>query len=735
MLTAPGTLPTLTSVHTPAQATVDALRRQLHMTPEPLRPDRLPLQRDVRWIADAVLEKLVLLPGYHRDQCALEALHHTLTNSAPRLEVSAEELADVYVFFKKAEHLLDRHRSRQNPQIEADHALCRALKWQFRAAVSEGKHQRLTQRLLPSIDYIRAGGERINHRHIGYNVALEPTQQISAGPQLTADSHLAITGDQHVKHTRVIALQGTLKSTLATMTQAQTHQHISLGHVSSRTYANLEHYADARSHSVLTALSESLRGTIQHLGSLVSDHHHLPRHRAYSALSQPAVREALANIGLPDVELPCLQNTPAPVMTETGIVFTARSTVAADFFSFLKLNTAMSLTLQRTHQHKALDILALHETAPAMALQQLAALPHPGDTPALLLNDMQAHVTSNSRQFTQQASACARASELNASLHASNRQARSLLERYVRLQTQSRLDPDVDKRLREFIHQNRALLRPEALKVYTLTAQAQTLSGYAAATASSQADGGKGVTITYSHRKRDDPHLSGDYLEIDIAALTSMYVAKGILRSALSALGDQTFDWENLIRSISESLLSPTKPASTHVLVKIKHGEPVVLFTRHTVEKSRNLALPEKLEQYSGVQAQSLRTRHTVLKEQLGTESLDHLLPLARRYLHAPEQRSGWDDYVQRHANAFTALLDTIARQAHGTVLSAELDTLKRTSPILAQAVETLTQHAQTALQAPTVENRIQAREAFDHLLVAYLPHYEATVSKAWTLS
>lgn len=735
MLTVPGILNPHGRVHTPAQETVDALRRQLHIAPKPLRPDMLPLQRDVRWIADTVLEKLVLLAGYHRDQSAIEALHYTLTHSAPRLEVSTQELAGFYAFFKKAERLLDRHRSHENPQIEADHTLCRALKWQFRAAAGEERHQRLTQRLLPSLAYIRAGGERINHRHIGYNVALDPARQLQAGPQLAADSRLQITDDQHLKSTRVIALQGTLKSTLATMTKAQTHQQIALGHVSSRTYANLEHYADARSHSVRTSLSESIGQTARHLSSIVSDHYNLPRDRAYSALSQPYLRQALASAGLPDVELPCLQNTPAPVMTETGIAFSARSKVAADFFRFLKLNSALSLTLHRTHQHKTLDILGLHETAPAMALQQLAALTHHGDTPARLLDDMKNHVTSNSYQFTQHASTCALASELNASLHASNRQARALMERYVLLQTHSRIDPDVDKHLREVIHQNRALLRPEALKVYKLTTQAQILSGYVSATASSQAEGGKGVTIAYSHRKLDDPHLSGDYLEIDIAALKSMNVVKGVLRNVLAALGNQAFDWENLIRSITESLLMPNKSPSTHILVKIKHGEPVVLLTRYTVNKSRDLALPERLEHLSGVEAQSLRTRQTLVREQLGSESLDHLLPIARRYLGAPGQRSGWDDYVQRHANDLHGLLDTIARQAHGTVLSAELDALKRVSPALTQAVETLTQHAQTALQAPTAENRSQAREAFNHLVVEYLPHYEANVSKAWTLS
>ena len=120
MLTVPGILNPHGRVHTPAQETVDALRRQLHIAPKPLRPDMLPLQRDVRWIADTVLEKLVLLAGYHRDQSAIEALHYTLTHSAPRLEVSTQELAGFYAFFKKAERLLDRHRSHENPQLAQD---------------------------------------------------------------------------------------------------------------------------------------------------------------------------------------------------------------------------------------------------------------------------------------------------------------------------------------------------------------------------------------------------------------------------------------------------------------------------------------------------------------------------------------------------------------------------------------------------------------------------------------
>ncbi|WP_340053873.1 hypothetical protein [Pseudomonas sp. JAI120] len=718
------------------QESVDALRRQLHLDPVALRPGMLPLQRDVRWIADKILEKLTPLAGYPRDQLAIETLHHRLSNGPPSLEVSVEALPDLYAFFKKAEHVLSRHRSRQNPEMEADYTLCRALKWQFRAAVSEGNHQRLTHNLLQSLSYIRDGGERINHRHIGYDIALESTRQISAGPHLAADSRLATTADQRIKSTRIIALQGKLKSTLSQPSESRSRAQLGLGYVSSREYSSLEHYADARSHSVRTSLSESIGRTANNLRNLVSDSCNLQRHCAYSAQSQPYVRDTLARAGLVDVELPCLHPPSQPVMTERGIALTMRGKVAVDFFNFLNVHTTIELTLQRTRQHKALDILGLHEMSTVLAKQQLVSLKRPDDSPTALLNDMKNHVISSSRQFTRSVSKPVPASKLNAALHTSNRQARSLLERYVLLKTDSRLDTHLDREIRALIQRNPVLLRPEALRTYTLTAQAQTLSGSAGVTASSRAEaGGKGVSIEFSHRKSDDPHLSGDYLTIDIAALKSVAVVQKTLRHALSSIGDQAFDWEKLVRSISESLLDPARPSSTHVLVKIKHGEPVVLLTRHTMNKQRNLGLPKPVERFSGIDVQSLRTRQTLRTEQLGTDSLDHVLPIARRYLGNPDEKPGWDNYVQRHADDFHALLNALGRPSHGTTLAADLDAIKRISPALERAAEDLTRRANAALEAPTADHRASAREAFNHLLREYLPHYEAKVSQAWTLS
>ena len=723
------------STHPPLYDTTAVLQRQLHMKPWPLSPGTLPLQRDVRWIADYILEKLEPLGGDQRQRLAIEALHHRLCNSQQRLELSADELPDFYAFFKKAEHLLKQHRTRRHPDVEADYTLCRALKWQFRAVISDGRHQRLTQRLLTSLAYVREGGERSNHRHLGIDYPLGSTRQLSAGPHLAIDSHLHTGPDQRVQSTRVIALQGKLKSTLTDLSEGQSQQQLSLGHVMSRTYASLEHYADSRSGSIRTSLSESIAGTIGQLRELVSDRRHLHRHRAYSALSQPYVRQALDRAGLAGVELPVLHHACAPVISEKGVALNVHSQVAMDFFSLLNVNSTLTLTLQCTRLSKELDILGLHDMAPTLARQQMADSKRRDDDAVTLLTAMKTHVADSSRRFTLRASACLPACELNRCLSTDHRHACSLLERYVRLKANSRIDPEQDSAIRALIDQHRALLRPDSLKVYTLTAPSRTLSGSSGITASSQAGSGKGVTIEISHRKRDDPHLSGDYLTIDIAPIKSADALKKSLRQALSAIGEQTFEWDHLIRSISESLLDPAKPSHTQVLVKIKHGEPVVLLTRHTVSKARDLTLPPPVKQHSGLDLQSLRTRQTLRTEHVGNQSLDHLLPIARNCLQSCEQSHAWDAYLHQHADDVQALLDRIGEQHPGTVLTSELDALKRITAALASAVETLTRQAHTATAAPTAENRSQALAAFNHVLVAYLPHYEAKVSEAWTLS
>lgn len=722
------------STQPPLYDTAAVLHRQLRMNPRALSPGTLPLQRDVRWIADHIVEKLEPLGRDQRHRLAIEALHQRLCNSEQQLELSANELPGYYAFFKKAEHLLKQHRTRRHPDIEADYTLCRALKWQFRAAISDGRHQRLTQRLLTSLAYVRKGGERSNHRHIGLDYPLESTRQLSAGPHLAIDSHLHTGPDQRVHSTRVIALQGKLKSTLTELSEGRSEQHLSLGHVMSRTYASLEHYADSRSASLRTSLSESIGRTLGQMRELVSDHRHLHRHRAYSALSQPYVRQALARAGLAAVELPVLHPPSAPVIREKGIALTVHSKVAMDFFSVLNVNSTLTLTLQRTRLSKVLDILGLHDMAPTLALQRMAGSKRQDDDAVTLLTAMNTHVADSSRRFTLRASTRLPASALNRGLSADHRHACALLERYVRLKANSRIDPEQDNAIRALIDQHRVLLRPDSLKVYRLTAPSRTLSGSSGITASSQAGSGKGVTIEISHRKRDDPHLSGDYLTIDIAPLKPADALKKSLRQALSAIGEQTFEWDHLIRSISESLLDPAKPSHTQVLVKIKHGEPVVLLTRHTLSKARDLTLPHPVERHSGLDLQSLRTRKTLRQEHVGDQSLDHLLPVARHCLQSSKQSHAWDAYLQQHSDDVQALLDRIGEQHPGTVLSSELDALKRITPALASAVDTLTRQARTAAAAPTSENRSQALAAFNAVLVAYLPHYEAKVSEAWTL-
>jgi len=680
----------------PAHDTAEGLRRQLHLRPEPLRPGMLPVQRDVRWIADTLLEKLQSYAGSSQELQPIRALHQTLTHSEPQLEVSADELPGFYAFFKQAEHLLERHRSRGNPQIEADYSLCRALKWQFRAAVGEARHTHQAPARLRSLADVSAGDKRSSHYHLGYDFMLEPSRQLSAGPCLTNDSHLEITRDQRVERSRVIALQGKLKSIALNLGQSQSRSQLSLGYFSSKEYASLAHYADVP-------------------GST------LQRQRDYSALSQPGVRQALAENGLGDIELPCLYDTPGPLKTEKGFIISARSDVAVDVFSFLKLNSAMDLTLRRTYPHKALDILGLYDTSATMAARKLTPLPPDGDTPERLLDDMKRLAASGSRHFMQKLSTPAHHTQ----------QAQALLERYVRLKLQAPVDPGLDRQILDVIQQHRALLRPDAVKVYTLASHAQVLSGSVSATASAQGEGGKGVSIEVSHRKLDDPHLSGDYLSIDIAPLQGAQVIKTTLRNGLSAIGQQTFDWEQLVQSISASLLDPAKRAVTQVLVKIKHGQPVVLLTRHTLSKANDLRLPPVVNHYTGFDLQSLRTRQQLRSEQLGSDSLDQVLPIARRLL--PE-RPAWDQYVKQHAEAFQTLLDSIGQQKTGSVLGAELDELARISPALRQAVESLRLLTATASGTPTQENRALAQEALVQMLLDYLPHYEARVSTAWTL-
>lgn len=728
-------IPSIALTPPPSQETASSLSRQLKTTTGTPCTGELPLQRDARWIADTVMEKLETLPTATRDRQEIRALHQKLSISEQRLEISPEELPVFYAFFKKAEHIFDGHRSSKKPSVADDYTFCRALKWQFRAAASEQEHLRLTHNLLSSLKYIGAGGERINHRHAGYNFPLDPTRLLSAGPHLSVDSHLAHTADKRLKDARVIGLLGKLQS--REMELGQTESRLGASYLSSREYESLEDYANANGHSLRASLNENRWGTATKLRSLIKDSYNLERNRAYSTLSRPFVRESLTANGLGSVELPPLHSKPAPVIKEKGINLSLGNQVAIDFFSYLNFNTNIQFNAQWTQKQKVLDILELHDTAPSSAVKKLNTLKYPDDDPLSLLNDMKHHVISSSRRFSHQASTPVLASALNTTLHADNQHAKTLLERYVLLKAQPGIEKTVDHEIRTLIRLHSAQLRPAALKKYSMTSPAHAVKGTVSANFSTTTDSakGKGVTVELIHRKEDDPHLSGDYLEFKIAQFKSIDVVKKTLRELLSSIGKQDVSWDDVIHSISESLLDHPKRSLSNVLVKVKDHQPVVLLTTHTVNKDSALKLPDFADIASGFEAQSLRTKQYLHKEQVGPDSLDHILPIARRYLTNLENSRGWDNYVDAHASDFQALLDNIARQAPGTVLAAELGALTRTNPTLARTVDALIEHSQTALDAPTPANRALARAALKNLLMEYLAPYNAKVSEAWTLS
>ncbi|MFO2465088.1 hypothetical protein OOJ96_14850 [Pseudomonas sp. 15FMM2] len=647
------------------------------------------------------------------------------------MELDAQELSDFYDFFKKAEHLL----ARQTGSHE-DYKLCRALKWQFRAASSEQKHQQLTETMSAALGYINTAGVRSNHRHIGYEYQLIPSRQLSAGPYLANDSHLGLTADMRLQDTRINSLLLKVKSTFPNVSKHKST--LGIGLLTSREYKSLKAYVETNSHSLSARASESRTSAAKYFTQITSVSNHLERNRLYANLSQSFVKESLAVNGLGDIAFSSFGSTPEAVEKQRGMVLSCGTRTAIECFEFLNFNTDIALNLTLAKKYRAMDIVDLYDRYPAMAERKLNARQHAGDDSAQLLRDMQQHRLSSSRRFTHQACLPVLPSELNDTLHEINRQSQALLERYVVRKLRSGVDEPTDKKLRELMAKNHDLLRPPALKTFTSSTHTRTATATARADLSdtAQASPGKGITIHFIHRHEDDPHLSGDYLEIHIDEVDAAKALKKALGCVLSGIGQQNFSWENLIGSITDSVLGTPNRRSSNILVKIKDHQPVILRTLHMTSKHSTVRLPEMASQLIDVEIESTRIKRHIQNEQLGCDSLDFILPIAYQLLGGDHGNRAWDTYVNAHENDIKALLDNIAEQNHGAVLTGEIETIRRINPQLCRDVEALLQQAKKAQDSPQDGHHAQAKIAFKHMLQTYLDtYYKAKVSEAWKLS
>ncbi|BBP74986.1 hypothetical protein PHLH7_10900 [Pseudomonas sp. Ost2] len=645
-----------------------------------------------------------------------------------------QELQALYRYFKAAQHTFaSLPGAGENQQQQR---LCRVLKWQFRASLSVHLKNSLNQALAKSRATVGEGGSQGWDARVGIQLGTGALGGASIGPNVGLSSKLETTQTRIIKDTTSVDKRVTGRLHLANAVSLE----LGLGYETVRTekYSNLDTYVRANSLSKWAWWNGSKRDLLMQAKPLLSACNNYQRNIRLASLSQAWLGDELRKSGNPCPLFKTHQPLPQPFQIESGQRVAASATMAFDGLGVLQVQAQAKADVLKTEKAQALDIIGLYELNPVTAEQRLEGVGEYGPDARQLIRAMQAHVVDSSHQLTRAVLDGKNAEQLREISQDLDQRSRQLTEQYVHLKIARTIDADADATIRQLLEQHLALFRPDTLKRYTARAntETRTLSVEPKAKLSWGVSLDAGVKISLASVKEDDPHLSGTYLDIVVSGqFNTLESVQKLIAGGLSSAGVENFDSAPIIALIGGTVLYQSHGTSARFALKLKDGEPALLLTQRflTQKDAFSQAIPTPtpitLEGATGSQV------NTLFDEQLGSQSLDLLLPIALGKLAPGQDTAWWDGYVDKHVQAFDSLLNNIADPGKGTLLRRELATIKvRIAP--SDAVDTLLSAAQAARERPDASTLPAAREALKAMLTAYIGgYYEAKVKEAWRVT
>ncbi|WP_397459566.1 hypothetical protein AB3464_11390 [Pseudomonas asplenii] len=692
-----------------------------------------------------VLDKLADSPS--PPPASLQKLHRQLL----LLSITAKEPGNLdkkeaqacYEYFKTAQHTFDEHaRSCSAPQqteYQQLRDLCRMLKWQFRASRDQRTKSVLDQALAKSRAEVAEGGSLGNRAKLG--IGATALGGASIVPSLELSTKLETTQGRIIKDTTSVSAGVTAQVSLANLASSRLSAQVEKS--TTRKYGDIDSYANARSLSKWTWWNGSKRDLLTQSRTLFASCNNYKRNIRLAAQSRPYLESRLRENGLvpPNFEHHAPQAQPFQVERGQRVALTAQAQF--DGLGIVTAGAQAKADLLRTTKNKALDIIGVYDWSKDFARQCLGS-PRDYDTSVpQLLSDLHAHIADSSQQLSRAVLRNESPQRLRQLGEEIDHRSRQLANDYIHLKLQGAIADDSahDESIRQLFKEHALLLRPDSLKLYTAKTDTETRTIAVesklklAAGASAQAS----ANISLSSVVEDDPHLSGTYLDITLQGqFNTLETLQNLISSGLAQAGVSGFDPAPIIALIAGTVLYQSHGCSAKFTLKIKDGKPVLLLSQQFLTQSDDFnqtvtaATPLALEVGIGSHV------HNLAAEQLGSQSLDLVLPIALGKLDKGTEADleAWDNYVNKHAQAFDRLLNNIANRRDHPLLDKELTQIgKHLSPAGRQAMETLEQAARKARDEPTQQTLQAAREAFKATLLAYIDdYYEAKVMSAWRI-
>ncbi|WP_416770461.1 hypothetical protein ACMGT0_26545 [Pseudomonas sp. RHF3.3-3] len=706
----------------------------------PASQDRPPTT--VGTLSHHFLEKLADSPPARR--ATQQKLYRQLlsrTSGAPDpASLGKKEAQACYEYFKAAQQSFDElARTGAEPQRqehEEQRDLCRMLKWQFRASRDQRSKTVLDQALAKSRATVAEGGSLGNQTRLGVGMGVPGMASIVPGMELSTG--LSTTQGRIIRDTTSVSAGVTAKLS-ARVASAQAG--VSVEKSTVRKYGDIDAYANARSRSKWTWWNGSKRDMLTQSRNLFASCNHYKRNIRLAAQSQLYLEKKLRENGLASPGFERHSPKAQPFQIERGTRVALTGSAEFDGLGVVTLGATVKADILHTTKNQAMDIIGLHDSYPELARTRLDRTHRDNTTAQQLISAIDEHVDNSSEQLTSAVLRNLDSRKRKELTEAVDSRSRELANQYIHLKISNDIaeDSKEDRAISQRFTEHALLLRPDSLKIHTAKADTETrsISTEAKLKVAAGASAQTSVKLSLSSVKDDDPHLSGTYLDLTLnGQFNSLESLQNLVSSGLSRLGVNGFDPAPIVAMIAGTVVYQQHGVSATFSLKIKEGKPVLLLSQklltQTDNVNRTIDTPTPLTVEVGLGG----LLHSLLGEQLGSQSLDLLLPLALGKLSKRTQADidWWDGYVHKHANAFDKLLNNIANGSEKTLIVQELEEIRRRiSPAGSHVVDSLFEAAKAARDNLDEHHLQLAREALKEVFFAYIDdYYDAKVKGAW---
>lgn len=688
---------------------------------------------DAQRVASSVM--ILLEKAYPKYLEKLETSHRLLAHinkMQAGVPCSNNDLHIFYSFFKRAEDITSQLgvMNRLTKESLDTMDLSRIMKWHFRSGLTAQIKEALDLKLNDRLAYIEQGGSRTNDFGIKYAQSLDPAGVVGATVQVSNKQSLSSTPAGEIS-----ARSGIEFSVGVELLSGLAELGLNFGTAQTKKYANLADYVSANSAKLGAWFSESKFTTLSNISEIIKLASNYEKDIFYVNISRPFLMDKLSAISIDDVktEPVACKIRPAEVHYTQYKAVTGQASISC----FLAVSGNLSISQETGTKNKRMDLVDMMTASNDVALALTNNKGTVKDGSALV-QSMRDHSRLHSAAVTTAILRGENFSVVKAKIANCKHSASQIMADYVVSKAAKKVDIDCERTIQSLLSDHSMLLRPESLKIYEISTpiKRNVCSATVNVTDPLKLLDAKAQAKLISVLQHDDPYCLGEYIELELAGEIKTMDGLGLLvNTLLNSMGKPSPSLAELPSSLGGAALHQSHGASSTTLLKVKDGTPMMLVqqTFKTAHDDSSVTIPTTPG--SSVKLMTDAAYKLILSETLGTETLDFILPIARKKMKDNKLGENWDTYVAAHINDFKQLIQNIASPDTHRLLNSELETISQNNSLTQSICALLIESATQAKQEPTDENYRVAISHFKDMLGNYIVSaYNKNVLDNWNI-